>query len=137
MRTLYTLLVIIGLSLASWQTAMAAEATGKASRARTAASAKASGTTTPAPDTAKTEKTASTATEGNTSAAVSGTVGTNIIGSKEAPAVLNIVAWKNKEAVLKKPEASSEIVHEVLKPLDRDVLQRQIRFYNALNASSN
>lgn len=58
---------------------------------------------------------------------------TDVIGSKEAPAVFNIVPWKDKNAVLPKKELSTSILRETLQPLDREVLQREILFQQGLN----
>lgn len=53
----------------------------------------------------------------------------NIQGAAELPKVLYIVPWKQAE-IGDKPVKVNRIVDEVLAPVDRDVLQRQIRFYN-------
>ena len=53
----------------------------------------------------------------------------NIQGAAELPKVLYIVPWKQAE-IGEKPVKVNRIVDEVLAPVDRDVLQRQIRFYN-------
>lgn len=54
---------------------------------------------------------------------------TDVIGSQEAPAVLNIVPWKERPAVAPKKEINTSILRETLQPLDREVLQREIRLY--------
>lgn len=58
---------------------------------------------------------------------------TDIIGSKEAPSVFNIVPWKDKSAAIPQKEVSTSILRETLQPLDRDVLQRQIDLQKALS----
>lgn len=51
---------------------------------------------------------------------------TDVIGSKEAPGVSNIVPWKEKAVVIPKKEVNTSILRETLQPLDRDVLRREI-----------
>jgi hypothetical protein len=58
---------------------------------------------------------------------------TDVIGSKEAPAVLNIVPWKDRNAAPVKKEVSTSILKETLQPLDQDVLQREIYFKQNLD----
>lgn len=53
----------------------------------------------------------------------------NIQGASELPKVLYIVPWK-KADIGEKPVKVNRIVDEVLSPVDREVLQRQIRFYD-------
>ncbi|MGD8569891.1 MAG: hypothetical protein PVJ39_17525 [Gammaproteobacteria bacterium] len=53
----------------------------------------------------------------------------NIQGASELPKVLYIVPWKKAE-IGEKPVKVNRIVDEVLSPVDREVLQRQIRFYD-------
>ena len=55
-----------------------------------------------------------------------GVTQTDVIGSKEAPGVSNIVPWKEKAVVIPKKEVSTSILRETLQPLDRDVLRREI-----------
>ena len=58
--------------------------------------------------------------------------GTNIYGSTELPKVLYIVPWKKTELgdVIMQPGTS--IFGEELAPLDRDIFQRQIQYYDLL-----
>lgn len=66
--------------------------------------------------------------------------GTTIIGTKEAPNVLNVVPWQSKE--LSKdpwqstPSHKSDLLNDTLKPVDRDELQRQVDYFNLLQHSS-
>lgn len=66
--------------------------------------------------------------------------GTTIIGTKEAPNVLNVVPWQTKE--LSKdpwqstPSHKSELLNDTLKPIDGDELQRQVDYFNLLQHSS-
>lgn len=67
----------------------------------------------------------------------SSTLQTNVIGSKEAPTVYNIVPWKQTgEAKLVKKEVTTSILQESLQPLDPDVLNREIEFHRALNSAA-
>lgn len=58
---------------------------------------------------------------------------TDVIGSKEAPSVFNIVPWKNKAVAIPKKEISTSILRETLQPLDRDVLRREIQLQQSLS----
>ena len=59
--------------------------------------------------------------------------GTNIIGTQEAPTVLNVVPWKDKEVKLEKKDPSSSLLDRVLQPLDQEVLLREVEYYRILN----
>ncbi|MDP2227510.1 MAG: hypothetical protein Q8J78_08550 [Moraxellaceae bacterium] len=61
-----------------------------------------------------------------------GSTQTDVIGSQEAPAVFNIVPWKDKRAEIPKKEISTSILRETLQPLDRDVLRREVEFHRTL-----
>lgn len=52
----------------------------------------------------------------------------NIQGASELPKVLYIVPWK-KADIGDRPVKVNRMVDEVLSPVDRDVLKRQIKFY--------
>jgi hypothetical protein len=62
---------------------------------------------------------------------------TEITGNRELPKVLYIVPWKRSDLgdVVGKPVNS--LVDEVLQPLDRDVFQRENRYYDALSPAAN
>mgnify|MGYP001236894421 CR=1 FL=1 len=60
------------------------------------------------------------------------TVGTNIIGTQEAPTVLNVVPWKEREVKLEKKDISSSILQGLLQPLDREELLREVEYYGLL-----
>lgn len=66
--------------------------------------------------------------------------GTNIIGTKEAPTVLNVVPWQSKELSTDPwksiPTHESEVLQDSLKPVDRDELQRQVDYFNLLQHST-
>jgi hypothetical protein len=61
---------------------------------------------------------------------------TDITGNRELPKVLYIVPWKRSDLgdVVGRPVNS--LLDEVLQPLDRDVFQRENRYYNALPAGA-
>lgn len=61
-----------------------------------------------------------------------GTLTTNVVGSQEAPTVLNVVPWKDKEVKLEKKNPTSTILNQVLQPLDRDVLKREVQYFRSL-----
>jgi hypothetical protein len=60
-------------------------------------------------------------------------VDTNVIGTQEAPSVLNVVPWKDKAVKLEKRDPTSFLRDRVLEPLDRDVLMREVEYYRMLN----
>lgn len=60
--------------------------------------------------------------------------GTRIRGNQELPKVLYIVPWKQGEIPdLSQPPLES-LIDEALAPVDRDVFQRKIRYYDSLSA---
>lgn len=66
-------------------------------------------------------------------ATTGGSLTTNIIGSQEAPTVLNVVPWKDKEVKLEKKDPTSSLLNRVLEPLDQEVLMREIEYYRILS----
>jgi hypothetical protein len=60
--------------------------------------------------------------------------GTKIRGNQELPKVLYIVPWKQaKVPNLNQPPLKS-LINEALTPVDREVFQRKIRYYDSLSA---
>lgn len=57
---------------------------------------------------------------------------TNVVGSQEAPTVMNVVPWKDKEVKLDKKSPTTSILNQVLQPLDRDVLNREVQYFRSL-----
>ena len=58
--------------------------------------------------------------------------GTRIRGNQELPKVLYIVPWKRSDIPdLSQPPLES-LIDEALAPVDRDVFQRKVRYYDAL-----
>lgn len=53
---------------------------------------------------------------------------TKVQGASELPKVLYIVPWKKTEMDTK-PVKLNTMVEEVMSPVDRDVLRRQVKFY--------
>ena len=58
---------------------------------------------------------------------------TNVIGTQEAPTVLNVVPWKDREVKLEKKDPTSSLLNRVLEPLDQGVLMREIEYHQLLN----
>ncbi len=62
--------------------------------------------------------------------------GTTIIGTKEAPNVLNVVPWQGKELNADpweiRPSPAQSVLEESLQPIDRDVLRREIEYFNLI-----
>lgn len=58
---------------------------------------------------------------------------TDIVGSKEAPSVFNIVPWKEKNMETSKRTVNTSILREALQPLDKEVLQREIQLQRQLS----
>lgn len=56
-------------------------------------------------------------------------LGTAVIGSQEAPSVLNVVPWKDREAEVERPDPTSALLDRMLEPLDQDVLRREMEYY--------
>lgn len=60
--------------------------------------------------------------------------GTNIIGSQEAPTVLNVVPWKEREVRLERKDPTTSLLDRVLEPLDQEVLLREIDYHERLRS---
>lgn len=59
--------------------------------------------------------------------------GTRIRGNQELPSVLYIVPWQQADVPdLSQPPLQS-LIDEALLPVDREVFQRQIRYYDTLS----
>jgi hypothetical protein len=57
---------------------------------------------------------------------------TDITGNRELPKVLYIVPWKRSDLGDLTGRPAHSLLDEVLQPLDRDVFQRENRYYDAL-----
>ncbi|HXW74249.1 MAG TPA: hypothetical protein VEK10_05500 [Steroidobacteraceae bacterium] len=62
---------------------------------------------------------------------------TEITGNRELPKVLYIVPWKHSDLGDLSGKPINSLVDEVLQPLDRDVFQRENRYYDALSPPAN
>jgi len=62
---------------------------------------------------------------------------TEITGNRELPKVLYIVPWKHPDLGDLGGKPVNSLVDEVLQPLDRDVFQRENRYYDALSPGAN
>lgn len=57
---------------------------------------------------------------------------TDITGNRELPKVLYIVPWKRSDLSDLAGRPPNSLLDEVLQPIDRDVFQRENRYYDAL-----
>jgi len=57
---------------------------------------------------------------------------TQITGNRELPKVMYVVPWKHPDPGDLSGRPANSLLDEVLAPVDRDVFQRQNRYYNAL-----
>ncbi len=63
--------------------------------------------------------------------------GTRIRGNQELPKVLYIVPWKQADIPdLSQPPLES-LIDEALAPVDREVFQRKVRYYDAIGTQDN
>jgi len=58
--------------------------------------------------------------------------GISVLGNKEAPKSLYIVPWKSSEIGIE-TSLTSGLMDESLRPVDKEVFQRQLDFYEAAN----
>ena len=61
---------------------------------------------------------------------------TDITGNRELPKVLYIVPWKRADLGDLVGKPTNSLLDEVLQPLDRDVFQRENRYYDALKTDA-
>jgi hypothetical protein len=59
---------------------------------------------------------------------------TSVTGNQELPKVLYIVPWKDADAGDLAGKPVQSLLDEVLAPIDREVFQRQIRYFEQLHA---
>ena len=62
--------------------------------------------------------------------------GTRIRGNQELPKVLYIVPWQTGEIPNLDQPPLETVIDEALTPLDREVFQRKIRYYDALSSQN-
>lgn len=60
---------------------------------------------------------------------------TSVTGNQELPKVLYIVPWKDADAGDLAGKPVQSLLDEVLAPIDREVFQRQIRYFEQLHAA--
>ena len=58
---------------------------------------------------------------------------TQITGNRELPRVMYVVPWKRPDLGELGGKPAKSLLDEVLEPVDRDVFQRQNRYYSALH----
>ena len=59
---------------------------------------------------------------------------TTITGNRELPKVMYVVPWKHPEAGDLRGKPLESLVDEALAPVDRDVFNREINYFRALQA---
>lgn len=59
---------------------------------------------------------------------------TSITGNRELPKVMVIVPWKRADLGDLEGRPANSLLNEVLKPVDRDVFRREMRYFDALAA---
>ena len=60
--------------------------------------------------------------------------GTTVRGNQELPKVLYIVPWQQSDIPNVTEPPLESLIDEALAPLDREVFQRQVRYYDELSA---
>jgi len=65
--------------------------------------------------------------------------GMTIIGDQEAPTVLNVVPWKNKELSVdpwgESTAPSTKMMTETISPIDQEELMREIEYFDTLHGA--
>jgi hypothetical protein len=61
---------------------------------------------------------------------------TQVTGNRELPKVMVIVPWKHAESGAIAGRPANSLMDEVLKPLDRDVMRRELEYYGKVGAAS-
>lgn len=61
--------------------------------------------------------------------------GTTITGNSELPKALHIVPWKSSAAGDLAGRPMNSLVDEALAPIDREVFQRELEYYDAVHSS--
>lgn len=60
--------------------------------------------------------------------------GATITGNRELPKVLYIVPWKKPDPADLGADAGPSAIDDVLAPVDREVFERQLEYYDALHS---
>jgi hypothetical protein len=61
---------------------------------------------------------------------------TQVTGNRELPKVMVIVPWKHADVGAVAGRPANSLMDEVLKPLDRDVMRRELEYYGKVGATS-
>ncbi len=61
---------------------------------------------------------------------------TTITGNRELPKVMYVVPWKKADLGDLKGRPANSLLDEVLAPVDRDVFQREVAYFDALATDS-
>lgn len=59
---------------------------------------------------------------------------TQVTGNRELPKVMVIVPWKHADAGALAGRPANSLMDEVLKPLDRDVMRRELEYYGKVGS---
>lgn len=59
---------------------------------------------------------------------------TSVSGERELPKVMVIVPWKDGDAAATPGRPPASLIDRILQPLDREVLQREVAYFDALAA---
>jgi hypothetical protein len=60
--------------------------------------------------------------------------GATIVGNRELPKVLHVVPWKDAEPGDLAGRPVNSLVNEILAPVDRDVILRELEYYKAVHS---
>jgi hypothetical protein len=60
---------------------------------------------------------------------------TQVTGNRELPKVMVIVPWKHADVGAVAGRPANSLMDEVLKPLDRDVMRRELEYYGKVGAT--
>ncbi len=61
---------------------------------------------------------------------------TEVTGNRELPKVMVVVPWKHADVGDVSGRPSNSLMDEVLKPLDRDVLRRELDYYGKIDSAT-
>jgi hypothetical protein len=61
---------------------------------------------------------------------------TQVTGNRELPKVMVIVPWKHAESGVTAGRPANSLMDEVLKPLDRDVMRRELEYYGKVGTAT-
>ena len=60
---------------------------------------------------------------------------TQVTGNRELPKVMVIVPWKHADVGAVAGRPANSLMDEILKPLDRDVMRRELEYYGKVGAA--